>query len=113
MPGTPAYQLRTQDAVPDEIEVVPDGQRSRSTSRVSEADRPMSPMSPGGMPIPKTIVEKVDPEEASHGEVPGTAAFEKRMADAVPDEILKSPVEAASPFKCKPTQPIPAAKVEP
>jgi len=28
---------------------------------------------PGGLPIPKTIVEKVEPENPSHGEVPGKA----------------------------------------
>ncbi|KAK3066044.1 hypothetical protein LTS18_002087, partial [Coniosporium uncinatum] len=29
VPGTPAYKLRTQDAVPDELEIVPEGSRSR------------------------------------------------------------------------------------
>lgn len=106
VPGTPAYSLRTHDAVPDEIEIVPVGQRSRGMSRVSEADRPMSPstpMSPGGLPIPKTVVEKVEPDNPSHGEVPGTAAYEMRMADAQPDEVLKSPIEARLPLEGKHT----------
>lgn len=90
VPGTAAYKMRTQDAVPDEIEVVPDGMRSRSASRVAEMDRPYTP---GGTMIPKTVVEKVEPDKPSHGEVPGTEAYEKRKADADPDEIIKSPIK--------------------
>lgn len=88
VPGTAAYNMRTQDAVPDEVEIVPDGQRSRSTSRVSVSDRPVTP---GGTPIPKTVVERIDPDEPAHGEVPGTAAHQQRLADAAPDVILKAP----------------------
>lgn len=44
-----------------------------------------------GKPIPKTVVEKVDPATPSHGDVPGTAAHSKRKADAVPDVILQTP----------------------
>ena len=82
-PGTPAYKLRAKDAVPDELEIVPDGSRSKSNSR-SGSDRPASPSTPT---IPKTVVEKVDPSSPSHGEIPGTPAHLKRMADAVPDEV--------------------------
>lgn len=88
VPGTDAYKKRTQDAVPDEIEIVPDGLRSRSASRVMSEDRPMTP---GGSHVPKTIVEKVDPDTPSYGEVPGTAAHEIRKADAEPDVIVKVP----------------------
>lgn len=88
VPGTDAYKMRVQDAVPDEVEVVPEGNRSRSTSRVSNSDRPITP---GGTPIPKTVVEKVDPAQPSHGDVPGTHAYELRAADAIPDVILKAP----------------------
>lgn len=88
VPGTDAYELRTQDAVPDEVEIVPEGQRSRSISRARADSRPLTP---GGTPVPKMIVEKVDPDQPSHGDVPGTAAFEMRKADAEPDEVLKAP----------------------
>lgn len=88
VPGTEAYKMRTQDAVPDEVEIVPDGQRSRSTSRVSVSDRPLTP---GGTPIPKTIVEKIDPDQPSYGDVPGTHAHQQRLADAQPDVVLKAP----------------------
>ncbi|KAL1611967.1 hypothetical protein SLS60_000190 [Paraconiothyrium brasiliense] len=88
VPGTDAYEKRTQDAVPDEVEIVPEGQRSRSASRVSLSDRPYTP---GGTQIPKTVVEKIDPDTPSHGDVPGTLAHELRAADAVPDIVLKAP----------------------
>ncbi|OJD35759.1 uncharacterized protein BKCO1_1500069 [Diplodia corticola] len=90
VPGTSAYNMRTQDAVPDEVEIVPEGGRSRSTSRLSVSDRPTTPLSPGGTPIPKTVVEKVD-DTPSYGEVPGTAAYASHQADAVPDVVLKAP----------------------
>lgn len=37
------------------------------------------------------MVEKVDPSEPSHGDVPGTLAHEQRLADAVPDVVTKAP----------------------
>ncbi|KUJ22582.1 uncharacterized protein LY89DRAFT_607291 [Mollisia scopiformis] len=83
-PGTVAYRMREQDAAPDEIEVVPEGRRSASSLSMS------NPTSPGGQPIPLTVVEKVDPSSPSHGEVPGTEAHEKRLADAVPDLVVRS-----------------------
>ena len=97
VPGTPAYALRTSDAVPDEIEIVPEGQRSRSGTR-SRAVSNLSvrsgqgvggeerPITPGGTPIPKTVVERVD-DRPAHGEVEGTEARQVRRADAVPDEV--------------------------
>jgi hypothetical protein len=88
VPGTDAYNKRAQDAVPDEVEIVPDGSRSRSTSRVSTGDRPLTP---GGSPIPKTMVEMIDPDKPSYGDVPGTHAHQLRLADAEPDVIVKAP----------------------
>jgi len=99
VPGTAAYKMRTQDAVPDELEVVPEGQRSRSASQVlREEDRPSTP---GGPAVPKLVVEKVEPEKPSHGEVPGTEAYEMRKADAAPDEVITSPVTAHAPLQGK------------
>ena len=77
--------MRMQDAVPDELEIIPDRSVRRSNSGASQHD---SPSSPGGMPIPMTVVEKVDPTAPSYGDIPGTAAHAKRQADAVPDAIL-------------------------
>ncbi|GIJ99227.1 hypothetical protein Aspvir_001357 [Aspergillus viridinutans] len=88
IPGTTAYEKRDQDAVPDEIEIIPTGSRSRSSSTVGSQKRPLTP---GGSPIPRTIVEKVDLNQPSHGDVPGTLAYEKRRADAVPDLVIKAP----------------------
>ncbi|KAE8314166.1 hypothetical protein BDV41DRAFT_576008 [Aspergillus transmontanensis] len=95
VPGTRAYELRGHDAVPDEIEVIPEGSRSRSSSAVG---RPQRPLTPEGSPIPRTIVEKVDADQPSHGEIPGTEAYEKRRADAVPDIVTTaSDSDARSP----------------
>ncbi|UPX13051.1 uncharacterized protein EKO05_0003580 [Ascochyta rabiei] len=91
VPGTAAYNMRTQDAVPDEVEIVPDGQRSRSASRVSASDRPLTPGGTPMSPIPKTVVEKIDPDQPGHGDVPGTLAHQQRLADATPDIIVKAP----------------------
>lgn len=85
IPGSPAYDMRTQDAVPDEVEIVPEGRLSNRDSFQN------LPHTPGGTPIPRTVVEKVDPSSPSHGELPGTEAYEKRMADAAPDVVLKAP----------------------
>ncbi|KAJ5581870.1 hypothetical protein N7535_000490 [Penicillium sp. DV-2018c] len=96
VPGTAAFEKRAQDAVPDEMEIVPEGVHSPGHSPAgSEDQQPVSPESP---PIPRTVVEKVDPGEPSHGEVPGTLAHEKRLADAVPDVVTKaSDSEGGSP----------------
>ncbi|THW70068.1 hypothetical protein D6D19_08049 [Aureobasidium pullulans] len=96
VPGTEAYNIRSQDAVPDEIEIVPDGTRSRSTSHVSESDRPVTP---GGTPVPHLVVEKVDPSAPSHGDVPGTDAYDMRSADAQPDEVKQAPASHSAPLE--------------
>ncbi|KAF2139910.1 uncharacterized protein K452DRAFT_335843 [Aplosporella prunicola CBS 121167] len=59
-------------------------------SDASEGDKAEADRNSTTSPIPTTRVEKVD-DEPSHGDVPGTAAYEMRQADAVPDMILKAP----------------------
>ena len=88
VPGTAAYKMREQDAVPDALEIIPDGSENRPKSSTSYQD---SLASPRDVPIPKMVVEKVDPNSPSHGDVPGTAAHTKRQADAVPDLVLQAP----------------------
>lgn len=107
VPGTNAYKIRTKDAVPDEIEVIPEGS-SRSSSRRNSGTP--QPRSPGGTPIPKTVVEKVEPSVPSHGEIPGTAAHAVRRADAKPDAIITSS-DASKPFEKAPPSPIPRTVV--
>lgn len=92
VPGTDAYKIRTQDAVPDEVEVIPEGGHSRSASR----SHIISPVSPGRTPIPKTIVEKVDPTSPSRGDIPGTISHSKHKADALPDIVRPIPAAAAA-----------------
>ncbi|KAJ9604100.1 hypothetical protein H2200_011623 [Cladophialophora chaetospira] len=88
VPGTPAYEKRVADAVPDEVEVLPEG-LGRLSKRSSQYLEP--PTTPGGTLIPRTVVEKVDPESPSYGEVPKTTGYTQRRMDAVPDVILKNP----------------------
>lgn len=92
-PGSPAYNKRRQDAVPDELEIVPEGRLSKRSSGTF-----LEPTaSPGGTIIPRTIVEKVDPSSPSHGDIPGTPAYIQRMADATPDVVLKVPEPGEKP----------------
>lgn len=86
IPGSSAYETRKQDAVPDELEIVPEGELSKRSS----SGNLQPTLSPGDTQIPLMVVEKVDPASPSHGEVPGTAAYEKRQADAAPDIVLKA-----------------------
>ncbi len=104
-PGSPAYEMRRQDAVPDELEIVPEGRLSKRNSSSN-----LEPsLSPGGPPVPLTVVEKVDPASPSHGEVPGTAAYEKRQADAAPDIVLKASDSHTAPQSFSPSQSAKAA----
>jgi len=84
VPGTDAYHMRERDAESDEVAVVPESDEKEAKSSLSVST------SPGGQPIPTTLVEKIDPSTPSHGEVPGTLAHEKRAADAVPDMVVRS-----------------------
>ncbi|KAG9237622.1 hypothetical protein BJ875DRAFT_137259 [Amylocarpus encephaloides] len=84
VPGTQAYNMRESDAEPDEIAVMPGGKEPAGS------DSEVHPSTPGGQPIPITIVEKVDISSPSYGEVPGTEAHEKRLADAVPDLVVRT-----------------------
>jgi len=88
VPGTAAYEMRTKDAVADEMGVVPEGAHSWSRSRPEPENR--SP-TPGGAPIPITVVETVDPVTSNFTPLPGTGPPEKHVADAVPDVILQAP----------------------
>jgi len=85
VPGTDAYNKRLEDAVPDEI-ITPTSRRGSAMSL--SASRPSTP---GGQPIPATVVEKMDPASPSHGEIPGTDAHAIRKADAIPDMVIKVP----------------------
>lgn len=76
--------MRAQDAVPDEVEIIPeDGGKEMN---ISGQDKPMAP---GGIPIPKTVVEKIDSTNPGHEHIHGAAAHSSRRADAVPNEIIQ------------------------
>lgn len=64
-----------------------------SEGRLSKRNSQMnleSAASPIDSSIPKTVVEKVDPEKPAYGDIPGTEAYAKREADAAPDLIIKA-----------------------
>ncbi|KAF2970102.1 hypothetical protein GQX73_g3471 [Xylaria multiplex] len=79
VPGTAAYDLRTEDASPDEIAIVQDGKTSPPTQSSQT-------VAPGGAVIPKTVVDETD-------DVPGSTTHSyhdhSHQADATPDVIRK------------------------
>ncbi|KAI8169385.1 hypothetical protein K4K54_002536 [Colletotrichum sp. SAR 10_86] len=80
VPGTEAYRMREGDAEPDEIAI----QENKSEEETSSDAVP--PPSPGGQPIPKTVVEEVPGTSGPHSE----EYAEKRKADAPADLVLKA-----------------------
>ena len=77
MPGTDAYRKREGDAEPDEIAVIPD--------KLALATEGKKSPTPGGQPIPMTVVQEAPGSTGPHSE-----EFEKRRrADAPPDLVLK------------------------
>ncbi|ODH28352.1 hypothetical protein ACO22_03953 [Paracoccidioides brasiliensis] len=85
IPGSPAYEKRELDAVPDEIEIISRGTPSRPSSSASGR----ATLTPDAIQIPRTVVEKIDPSSPSYGEEPGTPAYETHKADSAPDMIWK------------------------
>lgn len=83
VPGTEAHSIRTQDAVPDEYEVIPESGELANDFKDNNTLR--NPQ------IPETVIDKVDPNEPSHGDVEGTLAHDMRKADAAPDLVRKGP----------------------
>ncbi|KXJ95745.1 hypothetical protein Micbo1qcDRAFT_28502 [Microdochium bolleyi] len=84
VPGTTAYEKRTEDATPDEIAIVPDVKPG--------AGAPKSPSTPGDRPIPKTVVD--ESEDAPNSK---THHFhdDLHQADAEPDLVRKPDGTAA------------------
>ncbi|KAK0731755.1 hypothetical protein B0H67DRAFT_679330 [Lasiosphaeris hirsuta] len=83
VPGTSAYQMREEDAAPDEIAYIPD----LNSESQAAPDTDASPPTPGGQPIPKTVVEEAPDVDGSvtHPEIE-----KKHVADPQPDVILKA-----------------------
>ncbi|KAK1835586.1 hypothetical protein QBC39DRAFT_340627 [Podospora conica] len=79
VPGTAAYNMREEDAAPDEIAYVPENKEAMET--------PKSPTPPGGKPIPVTVVEESPDVEGSvtHPEI-----LERHGSDPHPDVIVKA-----------------------
>ncbi|KAJ2899749.1 hypothetical protein MKZ38_002823 [Zalerion maritima] len=88
VPGTTAYQLREGDAEPDEIAVIPD-EVEKERQRVRSASI-ASPPTPGGQPIPKTMLEEAEEAAAAAGEERAHQPPTRRhRADSKPDIVVK------------------------
>jgi hypothetical protein len=85
VPGTAAYQMREEDAAPDEIAYVPEPNSAPETVPGGEQDG--TPPTPGGQPIPKTVVEESPDTEGSvtHPEIE-----KKHVSDPHPDVVHKA-----------------------
>ena len=84
------------------------GRPSQGESDEHVSSSPQEPV------VPTTVVEKVDPFTASYGEVPGTAAYDMRRADAEPDVVVASDEADGAPQGKKtvpPNLPVPITKV--
>jgi len=78
VPGTDAYRLREGDAEPDEIAIIPEGDKKPASDEEESH-------SPGGKTIPKTVVEESPDQEGST-----THPEKKHRSDPPPDLILKA-----------------------
>lgn len=81
VPGTAAHSKRQADAVPDVVTQAPQRDYAPNSEDQGEGISP-------DVPIPTTVITKVD-SGPSHGEVPGTDAFNMRKGDAKPDVVEK------------------------
>ncbi|KAK4181568.1 hypothetical protein QBC36DRAFT_317332 [Triangularia setosa] len=83
VPGTEAYSKREEDAEPDEIAIIPDP----LDPTPPEPERYARSPTPGGHPIPKTVVEEAPDAEGSvtHPEVE-----ERHKSDPHPDVTIKA-----------------------
>ncbi|KAL7629245.1 hypothetical protein AAE478_000765 [Parahypoxylon ruwenzoriense] len=79
VPGTEAYKMRSEDAEPDEIAIIHDS--------IPQSTSPDRPVTPGGHPIPMTVVEE-------SADAPGSSTHRYHeslhQADASPDLIRKA-----------------------
>jgi ABC-type uncharacterized transport system involved in gliding motility auxiliary subunit len=75
--------MREGDAAPDEIAIIPD---KSNPSEPQQEQTPRSP-TPGGRPIPKTVVEETPDTE---GSVTQPENMQRRKSDAHPDVVVKA-----------------------
>jgi hypothetical protein len=75
--------MREGDAAPDEIAIIPDP----SSQSAPEPEEPPRSPTPGGQPIPKTVVEEAPDVE---GSVTHPENRQRRKSDAHPDVVVKA-----------------------
>lgn len=101
VPGTDAYEMRTEDARPDEIAFIQEDEGKLNSAPPSGA------VSPGGHQIPKTVVEEVPASPVINSlSRRGTLSSHKRNpSDAMPDLVLQvEDTGDASPVKSPHTE---------
>lgn len=120
VPGTEAFEQRTADAPADVIRIDENETPKKRGMNITipgpfdgsdcdadnddDDDVESTPETPKSS-VPITIVERVD-DIPAHGEVPGTEAFEKRLADAQPDVIrASSPIPTMVVQRIEPDKP--------
>lgn len=86
VPGTSAYTKREQDAVPDEMEVIPEGSESRNRSRAG-LDL-VAPESASANPtVPETRLSQVDAGSDEEGTSQPRVHHRRSPSDALPDTV--------------------------
>ncbi|KHE79169.1 hypothetical protein GE21DRAFT_2471, partial [Neurospora crassa] len=83
VPGTKAYSMREGDAKPDEFAIIPDPDTKLSTEEHDQR----RPSTPGGRPIPMTVVEET-PD--STGAVTHHEIEARHRVDSPPDVLVKA-----------------------
>jgi len=101
VPGTEAYRKREGDAAPDEIAIIPDRDSLKlvvpaggaSGAGAGNSVSSPSPTTPGGHPIPKTVVEEAPEEDTPDSAASVShqhAAHSRRTSDVAPDVLLRA-----------------------
>lgn len=86
VPGTTAYEKREQDAVPDEIEVVPEGLDNKQSAS-PPSDHESTDSEDTTRPIPETRVTKVDTMPLDEELPTRPRAHSSSPSDAEPDVV--------------------------
>lgn len=102
VPGTAAYDMRTQDAIPDQVAVIPERGHSSVNSRTHLEDRSLNP---GGVPIPTTVLEQVEYSSPTGIDIPEPRTHHLHKADATPDVVLQAPGSMHSSQQPSPSKP--------
>jgi hypothetical protein len=83
--GIDVRSKRAADTTTDEVEVI--SERGVDEPGASDVERSLTP---GGQPIPRTMVEKIDPSSPRHHEMSGMRAYEVQQASDLSIPITRA-----------------------